>query len=517
MSDDARSAAVERASFVAEAGPAALGDRGGGRDGLATLALCIAFAAWADSSRLHAFLDADSLLPVFVSLQRWTLFYWGQNRFGMLLPLVARPLTDPLANLALQSGLSLFALAAALALLVRLVAPLPLRLPAFALLLATLVAVEGAPGLASLQGQPYPLEMALGLAGILLVEQGRRRATRALGVATLASAAWVSLALPLWAAPLVGLRLLVPAADAPPRRRTAEALAAVVAASLGGLLLSRFSAVHGTDYAPAPVATWLAGLAALTVRLAPRLAVPGLAAAILVPLLLVAVPPRAERAHGWLARAIGVLVATAALDLAALAASAWVRANGYRERYVFPALVLLSLAAVLAVCAAAARYLSARALLAAAVAPLVAALAIELGPPSPHAVRAATAPYLRRAAVVERLRCTHLLGGYWQTWPVAFAVVARRGDALHPPPPWVLSYRGEATESLWRPADWRTARVCALPGPAEPGLRASLPGLVTVASVDGIELRVVPAKTTVASPSGPENATGVPVFGPGLE
>ena len=51
--------------------------------------------------------NADSLIPVFVSLESWSLFYWGQDRFGMLLPLLARPVHDSFQNLLLQNFLSI--------------------------------------------------------------------------------------------------------------------------------------------------------------------------------------------------------------------------------------------------------------------------------------------------------------------------------------------------------------------------------------------------------------------------
>ena len=50
--------------------------------------------------------NADSLIPVFVSLESWTLFYWGQDRFGMLLPLLAMPVRDSFWNLMVQNILT---------------------------------------------------------------------------------------------------------------------------------------------------------------------------------------------------------------------------------------------------------------------------------------------------------------------------------------------------------------------------------------------------------------------------
>jgi hypothetical protein len=50
--------------------------------------------------------NADSLIPIFVSLESWTLFYWGQDRFGMLTALLALPFRNSFANLVAQNFFS---------------------------------------------------------------------------------------------------------------------------------------------------------------------------------------------------------------------------------------------------------------------------------------------------------------------------------------------------------------------------------------------------------------------------
>lgn len=50
--------------------------------------------------------NSDSLIPVFASLEIWTPFYWGQDRFGMFLPLLALPIRDGFWNLIAQNTLS---------------------------------------------------------------------------------------------------------------------------------------------------------------------------------------------------------------------------------------------------------------------------------------------------------------------------------------------------------------------------------------------------------------------------
>ena len=57
-----------------------------------TLLLVALLATWIDLGRVHTFQGADSFIPILVSLQRWTPFFWGQDRFGMLVPLLATPL-----------------------------------------------------------------------------------------------------------------------------------------------------------------------------------------------------------------------------------------------------------------------------------------------------------------------------------------------------------------------------------------------------------------------------------------
>src|SRR3954454_9563013 len=68
--------------------------------------LAAGLAAWMGLGTLHDFGHADSLLPVLVSTQRWTPFFWGQDRFGMLIPLLAMPFRHPLVNMLVQGWLT---------------------------------------------------------------------------------------------------------------------------------------------------------------------------------------------------------------------------------------------------------------------------------------------------------------------------------------------------------------------------------------------------------------------------
>src|SRR5215472_2910245 len=81
-----------------------------------------ASALLANFGRFHRIHHGDTVLSALISLYHWTPFCWDQNRFGMLIPLLAIPFRNPFWNLLFQCGVSLFAGLAALMLLVRYIA-----------------------------------------------------------------------------------------------------------------------------------------------------------------------------------------------------------------------------------------------------------------------------------------------------------------------------------------------------------------------------------------------------------
>jgi len=80
-------------------------------------------AVWMDLSPIHRYHTSDSLIPVLSSLYHWTPFFWQQNRYGSLIPLLSLPLESPFSNLLFQVGLRLFAIASTFFLLARAVVP----------------------------------------------------------------------------------------------------------------------------------------------------------------------------------------------------------------------------------------------------------------------------------------------------------------------------------------------------------------------------------------------------------
>lgn len=72
------------------------------------LAACASVIAgvWTTFGELHQHHNGDSLVPILVSLQRWTFYYWEQDRFGMLTPLLAIAFKNPFHNLLAQNFLT---------------------------------------------------------------------------------------------------------------------------------------------------------------------------------------------------------------------------------------------------------------------------------------------------------------------------------------------------------------------------------------------------------------------------
>jgi hypothetical protein len=169
----------------------------------AVAAVCIDFGAF---HRLH---NSDSIVPVLVSLYRWTPFYWDQDRFGMLVPFVALPFRNPLANLLVQSAINVFCGLGAFFLCARYVAPKAwLFTGAFS---AAFFLVFNRPDTRFLYlglSQPYGVGMFLGVGGLLLLDNSRlsRPLRIACGFICLLAASWVDAAVMFVLLPLIFFR-----------------------------------------------------------------------------------------------------------------------------------------------------------------------------------------------------------------------------------------------------------------------------------------------------------------------
>ena len=183
--------------------------------GLGTyLLFCAVAALWVDLGTLHRLHNGDSLLPVLVSLQYWTPFQWELDRHGMLVPLLALPLTHPLANLLFQGFVDVFCGLAAFFLLARYM----LRES-----IDPLVGALGATAFLTLAPAPYRFDylmdvsygvwLTLGLGGLIVAEPepgvgARTWGRRLVALLLIILAHWVYGATALYLATLVVFRTL---------------------------------------------------------------------------------------------------------------------------------------------------------------------------------------------------------------------------------------------------------------------------------------------------------------------
>jgi hypothetical protein len=447
----------------------------------------VAAAGLLDLGVLHRLEHGDSIVPVLVSLQRWTPFYWDQERYGMLAPLLALPVRDPLWNLLLQRGLLVLAGLSAVVLLARHVLgdrDWPLAGTLAAALLLPLAPAAWA--FEYLGDQPYGLSLALALLGLALAEPPpmevrlaagaptrppRRRLLVGAGLLLVLAAHWVNAAtgvllLALALARAVGEWFEGDRAAALDRLRVdAALLGAGLAAGQAALLAWPALTGHPLrlPLGLLPPGEWpsawraLAGgalreqggwLLALAV-----LAVAGVA--------LLSLPRAHQARRGALLRA-GVLLA-AALGYAAFAGSLrWVAENHFHWRYLAPSALLVHLAAVslLAEPLARAARLARPALAAALLALPLCALAVA-GPPSLAGVRRdLDAVAGRWTEDVLAARCDLVAGDYWTVWPAVWhAALVSRERGLDRPI-YGVAHRANPTAPAWlgRPAG--DLRIC---------------------------------------------------------
>ncbi len=82
-----------------------------------SLAVCAVAAILIDLGTFHRGQHSDTLNFIHISLYRWTPFFWESDRVGSVVPLLAIPFRNPLANLLVQNALYIWSTLAAFVLL----------------------------------------------------------------------------------------------------------------------------------------------------------------------------------------------------------------------------------------------------------------------------------------------------------------------------------------------------------------------------------------------------------------
>jgi hypothetical protein len=289
-------------------------------------------------------LGGDAILTSLISLQKLTLYFWWQDRFGNLLPLLAAWIRNPIDNATAQLWLRFLAGLVAPTFFCSFFFRRPADIWRAAILGdALLLAFARAKPLYEIfvQASPYGPSLACaGLASMLLRAPGPRLggtlATLA-GVLLVVAAYIVNVGLVILALPIVGLfALLLPSAHA------ARLLVVHLVAAAIGLILPRLVAPEfptPLDLIP-PIQgiSRFAATAAWKVTGWPYLAVAlGIAA--------LTVPPlwRLGRAGTIrpLSTAGAILLGVAVLNFAIVGSSRWVSMNAAQPRYFMPVYLLL--------------------------------------------------------------------------------------------------------------------------------------------------------------------------------
>jgi hypothetical protein len=462
------------------------------------LAVCAGIAMWIDFGTLHRHYNGDALIPTLVSLYRWTPFYWGQDRLGMLLPLLAVPLRNPLTNLLVQMGLSTFAALVSLCLLARYT--LPWGLWQLAALLSAAGFLALAPEWIRFEilavHQPYGLSLALALGGLSLLAHSHGWLSRqrvALALILLLLAHWVNISIVLLGPLLVLLRWRVQAAGvatplAPAERPHASlwlrlgkrftelvpsdvrrelillTIAAATSVVLQHFAVSDRTSMRLTSPQEWPIA-WFRSAAStwhtFTSRewLVFQLTTPLAAAALLIGL------PRLREAARPALRAGLILTLVALLYACGIASTEHAQRNDYAYRYLIPSILLLQTASAAVTVAPLGAVLqrqawSARWLTLAGMVGLWATAIIGFGLPSLTGVRQ-DLDWQRGQRTTELLaaNCTHIAGNYWDVWPAMFhanLLLYERGETRVL---WGLSDRSLATKALWSQIPLEKVRV----------------------------------------------------------
>jgi hypothetical protein len=426
-----------------------------------TLALLLAaVAAWIGLATLHDAQHADSLLPVLVSLQRWTPFYWGQDRFGMLVPLLTLPISHPLVNMLAQGWLTTWLAFAAPFLVARFLnEDPPIWVTAGAVTnILLLGAVSREVRFDWFVAQPYGVAMALGFAGLLVAETDTPSA-RVAALTLLLLAEWVN---------LTTVLVLAPALVARGRVWSIAMVFTVASVAVNALLARLVSAPH-TITALDAASDWPHGWTTLAWSSATVIAQPRIAAAFVVAgtaaALLTFIRGRRDALMS-----IAAALSIGATNWLVVGTSAWVHMNLYAPRYMFPSLMMFG-AAITIPLAGALRHAARIAVIGSLTAFAVVA-GVAYGSPSWHRLnRQIDHRFATMSRDVISSSASVIAGQYWSVWPAVFHANLARYRETGKGSIYGLTVRSEITDALWNKPGARVI-VAATPGDRAIGIYA---------------------------------------------
>jgi hypothetical protein len=416
-----------------------------------------------DLGDIHSRHNADSYVPVLVSIYHWEPYYWEQNRYGMLVALLAKPWSHPFTNLLVQNGITIWCGLASVLLTARFL----FRREDWTT--GAMAAAAAFAVVAPLQFQwifsttfnVFSTSLALGLFGLLCFEELTRRRLAG-GVVCFALATWVNSAIGVLLLPLtmfVGIARLLFADlhgnELARIKRDMRVHSAVCIASVAfafGLQQLAPAAYHTTSIAVPTPDRWWPVLRSMTVDFLVENH-PGLWLSFMGVCFALVLVGGAPRFGGKRERA-------ATVTAVVMASSVYIATMGILFnwwRYAAPALVVVHSATVAAAIGPLFRRpppLWIGALVLAALVP------IRHGTPSLARVERELRSKLDVGFndVIEA-RATHVAGDYWRVWPIVFAANWRLCDLGRDEPIWGLSHRSMPTERYWKAVPPERTRV----------------------------------------------------------
>ena len=405
--------------------------------------------------------NADGLLQTLMSLEHLTVFFWEQNRFANLVPLLTRGITDPTANAQAQLAIRIVAGAAAPLLFT---APLVrhgniLRVCRMALL-ATCLALAFVPQRYLwewfIEASPYGTSFALGGCALLSFDAARRRdgaiamALRCGGLLLTIAAYMVNMSLVLLTAPLFGLLAIT--------RGSRLAIEFGLASTIGGIATVIAS---NSVAAPQTVLRFGESFIGLTYYLWVFTQKPGYFLGAMLALFALSLGVGKALKRGVDEELLGyglIMLATFVFAFVGISLNSWVIANGLHPRYIVPLYILaaslggISLVTMLEAAAAA----RSRTWICLGLCLATSLLASRRSlPPVPReaGIVSTTVQVTASAAAADliRLKLDGIAGDYWLVWPTVFLADQHVHDLGRPPGHiFGASYRGTVRRNALR-------------------------------------------------------------------
>jgi len=411
-------------------------------------------------SSYYDLISSDAVIVYLAGLMRWTPFYWGQDRYGMLIPALTQWIREPHLHMIAQNALHVMTSIASFFLLARYLFPGP-RWRETALLALLLFA-----GLSSTSDikpfltpwQIYTPALMFGLGALLVIPHSLILALVLAILAQYCNFA-VVLLLGILAAARFGERAGRLGFRKVSKRFTLEFAVLAISAVISYLIRRPYGTAGGKydalgfmeavtgwinllhDYYSTGSTLWL------------------FAAPVILALAAFAITRerRKQRAHRQMWRSF-VLGHFALLSYAmVVGASTFAKANGFPRRYLIPSLMIWC------VCWAAVTVYHWPSIprvrfahrWAAGLAALLAVVIFRFGPPSMTAVKTSLETRFQKTFEQVDKSCTHVAGDYYRVWDSVFYSTLKGGTQL-----WGVTYRAQVIRDRWEIDDFEKPRVC---------------------------------------------------------